>query len=514
MAARLFQDEIPLLVPPVRTLLPGESGYPDPAYPFPVLLADGPPEVHPNPVYLLENDLVRVAFSAALGGRIVSVTDRRTGREVFADGSLDMGWQWTLSGAPRGNAVREVPALPAESEEESPALWFAEVVADADDLSAHIRWELEGEAAILRGELRVFNRSDHRKLIHPGSLAGPCHPGASWAQHEPEFPILLGPGETAMVPFTLTFWTGMPTDVDAYPDLVLGRDGAELIVQSHRKLAGARIVLRSPAGDQQANVDLYPEHARRIALPGIELTEVVVFDATGTLITPESLPTPEVDVTPETRLRAEWAVRGGPGRPAAWRTLAYEAMRSGDAAAALDAWQNRLNFDAEDVLAWAHVEQLRRETDPDSATGDAIANAHFLAPMEPFLRADAFLQMDPHMGKEGSPLVAPLAEFPETMVAAASELIRVGALDRANRWIDECLRHTDIPLLRIIMAYTLWKGTRMRAEAAMHLRQLPDEPYPPYPFRTHEWQLLAEVLEAFPEETRLAKWQFLGKYER
>lgn len=131
---------------------------------------------------------------------------------------------------------------------------------------------------------------------------------------------------------------------------------------------------------------------------------------------------------------------------------------------AIEAYDLALAYSAEDALLWWRKAYAMRLAGDDQA-GEALANAHFLSPLEFLLRVEAFLSQS-HLETTGSPLVAPLAMFPCQMRAAACQLLDLGQILDVARWIDECLRHVEIPELRLLLASLhLQRGARVEAYA-------------------------------------------------
>ncbi|MBX7135623.1 MAG: hypothetical protein K1X67_23395 [Fimbriimonadaceae bacterium] len=141
-----------------------------------------------------------------------------------------------------------------------------------------------------------------------------------------------------------------------------------------------------------------------------------------------------------------------------------------------------------------------------------LLNAHYLAPLEPMLRAESFLSA-PSQDREPSPLVAPLATSPDHLVEIACLLLVHRRLEDAARWMDECLRHRSVPMLHLLMAWSLLEGPGLRAEAANHVhRALTGPPEPPFPWRWIERVALERLHAEFAEQTRLTIWCKLASH--
>jgi hypothetical protein len=125
--------------------------------------------------------------------------------------------------------------------------------------------------------------------------------------------------------------------------------------------------------------------------------------------------------------------------------------------------------------------------------------------MEPALRGESYLS-SPSQIREKTAVVSPLSEFPESLVDIACLLMEFGLLEEASKWIDEALRHADLPILRYLLAYALLQGSRMDVQAAEQLmRARTPEPSPPFPFRTIELEALSFLHEKFPDDSAIRK---------
>jgi uncharacterized protein HemY len=101
---------------------------------------------------------------------------------------------------------------------------------------------------------------------------------------------------------------------------------------------------------------------------------------------------------------------------------------------------------------------------------------------------------------------------PETFVEVACRLIEASAIEDAARWIDEALRHQELPMLRFLLAFCHLKFGGKDFEAAKEIQQaVKPEVQPPYPWRSLEIAVLKELSLHF-EESRIQEW--LSLYSR
>ena len=166
---------------------------------------------------------------------------------------------------------------------------------------------------------------------------------------------------------------------------------------------------------------------------------------------------------------------------------AMHSLSRGDPESAVHHLEAALGYNAEDALAWwlkAVAQRLASIEDPDAPE---LPNAHFLSPLEPLLRAEAFLAQGSSRSAEPSPLLAPLAAFPDHALEAVAMILDCGLWKEAARLLDELLRFEDLPLLRRLLAYCCLQAPGLQAEAADHARRAAKSPVRgPKPWRTVE----------------------------
>jgi len=547
MPTEIFEDTIDLQIELLETL-PIQAG---PAYPMPRLRKTGGRELRTFRTVILENAYLRVTLIPALGGRIWSIFDKRTGTEIlpvsdapaFNEGGrrgvkLDAGIALILDGGARLNDLGPVATMIEEGEE--PAVWLAETSL-AKGFSFHQRIALPHDRAELVIEARIQGRTTAKR--YDGGLAIFCGEG-TWRDgafynrgRSAGFGISTSDlfmgvryqngclhfsrfiRETYIGTRSVDTWTIRLTPISGL-DRLSGQsvEGAFSIsdervqVQVGTERRGHKLVLLAPDGRAlEAPVDLYPEHVLEIA------TEAIGGRPKGlVLLNPAK---EEVLRTPESRGEYQPASFYGPerddlrefeslagGRHWAYTQLGIKALKAKDFAKADALFERALMFNADDPLLWWEKGLVRRLVGPEEENPERL-NAHYLAPLEPALRAEAFLSQPLDMGREKSPLLTPLEEMPEDFVEVACMLIERGLLDQASRWIDEALRHCDLAMLHVLMAYCLITGTRMDAQAAEHLASAARKSGPPYPWREVEVEAISTLLKRFPSDSHLQSLQ-------
>lgn len=170
-------------------------------------------------------------------------------------------------------------------------------------------------------------------------------------------------------------------------------------------------------------------------------------------------------------------------------------------------FESALHYNAEDHLTWWMKAVAGRLSGAQAEDVPELLNAHYLAPLEPALRAESFLAQPATMEKEPTALLRTLAEYPETFIEVAALLVEAELYEQASRWIDEALRHIDLAMLRYLLAFAHIKATSMEFEAQDHLTAAAKAPVgPPYPWRKIEIEALRKLRERFPDDKRLLEF--------
>lgn len=535
-----------------------------PASPYPVLAPTGRREIRTFGTIILENAYLRVTVLPGLGGRILSIFDKRTGTEILGAPSLvaekggsrgvriASGIQVRLTDDDRPN---DLGPIDAQIEEPPEAVWFAES-AGGTGMSFHLRVELPPERAEIRLEARVLNRT-RRALPYNGGLAlslGPVEvrgdvlwsserkaglrllseeleairdDGAATVRSRFSSPGFLGPRQVDVWWATLRPVSGLDGVARVEADVAAFLSAEKVQVQAVEPMPGARLLLGLADGQTlEAPADLYPEHVVEIPLEGLPATPVAlavqdvgrnerlrftVDDPAVSLagaLPADSFDVPDVNVLGERELRR--LTFSTAHRALAYLELGHRALAAGNYEAADERLEQALLYNADDPLNWWAKAMNRRLAGADEEESPERLNAHFLAPLEPALRAEAFLSLPHAMGREPNALVAPLAERPEALIEVACLLLEIGVTFEASRWIDEALRHRDLAMLRYLNAWSLLSRTRMEAEAAVQVAAAGRLPFePPYPWREVERRALGELRERFPQDGRLREYAAL-----
>ncbi len=477
--------------------------------------------------------------------------------------ALREGLQLRLDGEDRPNALGSTDILLDEAPDEDfpGGVWIAES-AGGTGISFHLHLSLPPDRAELLIEVRAFNRT-FDPILYNGALA--IHLGDGRALRLLEGVAFYSPARDAglalfpgsvpldgasfedgtlllarfdglqpLSPRQLDTWTVRLVPLSALgdlhaasPEVTAYLDDAVLRVQATETRPGHKLLLLTGDGQTlESPADLHPEHPLEIPLDGLPArpTALVVQDAGRKELLRLDRSDPGVralgrlgvgegtssNASTSQRLNAlsnpdlQRAAFDPAFRSAAHTLLGTRAMARREFDAAGAAFETALLFNAEDHLAWWSKAVAHRLAGEEAEERPELLNAHYLAPLEPALRAESFLSQPMAMTKDPSPLLRPLEDTPESFVEVAALLVEMGLFDQANRWIDEALRHTDLAILRYLQAYCYLTASRMEAEAAEQLVAAARQPVgPPFPWRRVEVVALRALVERFPADARL-----------
>lgn len=535
MAIRAFEERIQVEIDAVEALptAPGDGEEARSAYPLPRLRLLGRRERHEFIAVVLENDFIRATLVPALGGRVISLhlegedclgvprsedgvylldlrtppllegpSSSRGGPAPILSGGwgvgspqLHAGLEFTLYGQQRRQALAplDIQVLEPEDGDDEAVLILGELDAGSP-ISWHARISLAPHEAALRIGFKGYNRSLEPApyssgMRWTGTLGIHAEPGVFSICDS----IQIDRGAELLGPRLVDNW-----EVLVIPTPVAVRNSCSAGALTDRAfwpaihMAEVRVLIQDQTGATlEATLDLVPGTA--LDLP--EYQAIQIRDAHGTPFASWPSATPDPD---------EFALQRDllhPDRRAATLVaLAYRAIASNNRPRAKQLVDDALGLNQEDHLAW----WLRAALSRGESEGD-LPNAHFLAPFEPVLRAESFLAMAVNE-RDPNPLVAPLADDPDALIEVAVRLREAGMMDDLARWVDEALRHREVPMLRYILADALLAKSRMAVEAADHIARVARTPInPPYPWRPLERAVLERLHERFPDDARIAE---------
>lgn len=492
MAAEIYLDQVEIECDVLEAVLPGASRYSSAAYPLPQLVKSGSRSSFPVTVAVLENEFARISIATSLGGRIFAWHDKSSGLDVIpVPKSLELvaggprgvhdlqGIQFAVLGAPHAQSLGPVEFHADENEKDGSPVLVLHNLEVGNRLSWSVGISLPAHSPNLSISFRALNRgwtpiAYTSGLLMPASRVGEIPEGALVQIEGSDLVIQaeFGPGA-----FALGWKGGVFRVLRAQSPYLLGP----------RQLDTWTVQLSAHRGDI---VDGLPGQIDDCLSQGLELWHEP-FASQARLAR-----TGQAD-----KAALEQIFRFQGAKHAVSSARAFQNIAVGnfpEADANLDA---ALATNAEDHLTWwlrAVVQRLAGTAEDDSPV---LPNAHFLSPMEPALRAEAFLSQPQTHSREPNPLVAPLAGNPDAMLEVAHLLLEAGLNGEAARWLDESVRHADHRMLRIMTSWNFLVNSRMDAEAAHHLALASKLPLvPPFPWRELERRAVADLLARFPAQ--------------
>lgn len=536
MPAELYEEPLELSVGILEAVLPDSGQYRASAYPYPSLRITGRAEKRTFRAIVLENPYLRATILHALGGRLLSLFDKCTSTELLPVRKVLEPKEGGLRGAylPDGLQIRlgeedrlnslgpvSIQAVEAEDEESPAQLWIGET---AGPISFNACYTLPPDRAELLLEIRALNRTFAWQPYN-GGLAYES-PGLSLipvdtflhGQHRFPSGFSLAPRQTDA--FTVALLPSIGGQ--ALREAAVRWDEQRLTLQTVEKRLGHKlVVLTEDAQSLEAQVELYPEHPYELlytALPSPPAAIVLLDPAKNEVLRSQraeqlAQPTPfpfrsEGPALSHgiSREELQYATAIPSLRGPAHTLLGMREAASGSLRAAHGSFESALLYNADDPLTWWAQAVVARLAGDEAEERAELLNAHFLAPLEPALRAESFLSQTEPQGKAANPILRPLEESPEQFVEVACLLLEMGLYAEATRWIDEALRHEDLAMLHYLQAYALLEKTRMSVEAAEHLRAASAKPLsPPFPWRSIEIKALERVSAAFPQDERITQ---------
>ncbi len=445
----------------------------------------------------------------------------------------------------------------AGDEGESAAVWIGEVDSGSD-IGLTIRYSLSPDRMELECQVRAFNRSFRAFDYDPSVVVAfqglayfeQSNSGVLLFDPEKACGLALWPGDEPMDsasyageeaclnrfaarldkqlgPRQLDVWSvriqplaGVPNLAGASPEAYFGSVDQTLSLRSiegrpsHEVflLAGGA-TLSSPANlspgvvttmalDQAPDAVLIRDTQKTEilrsegALEELAIWSAVVADAPPPAVLPQGLPTKAL----------QRAAFEPPLKHQAHLFLGMDHLAAGRFQEAGMEFESALLYNAEDHLTWWAKAAAARLTGDEAQDQNDLPNAHFLAPLEPLLRAEAFLGQPQSMDRDKSPLLDSLDENPESFVNVACQLIAHGLIKDSVRWIDEALRHQEMAMLHYLLAYCHLKGSGMAFEAAKEVQTALAMPLaPPYPWRPVELEALKLLAETYPADKKLSE---------
>lgn len=512
------------------------------SYPLPKLRRAGTAKSQEIEVVVLQNDYLIAKFAPSLGGRLLALIHRESGTNVLpqspqpVEGLRGDTYEWGLEfviGSECRNSLGPVDHQLIEADDYDGVV-FSDTEPGAG-ISWHVFWTLSSMEARLQFEVRAVNRFLESNpydcgFVAPSSFV--AHGSVLWNRETSvalavgsDPGVLMGDGngvlrgQTLMAPIqtdTFSGWIAPIVGFDGPPHL--GQSVAFEVVEDRLRVigvsessAGKVVALVGDSQPLEAPITLPPGSPRTLTLPEGTTDFRVIIEGTEQI---GNAPHENaLDVDPEPFAYSLYPIlhsgdtyslnrvaRAASARAGTEAARAIMALRSGDQVGALDATEAALLFAGDHPVLW-WLRAMANRMSGQVEDRPELLNAHYLAPLEPLLRAEAFLSLEQAQAKDPHPLVAPLADNPEAMVEVACWLTLCGNHVDLFRWVDECLRHREVTRLRILLAWA-YLQVGQEFEALSHVSRIHDQ-RPPYLWQPVEHHALRGLLEKWPDNKNL-----------
>lgn len=466
--------------------------------------------------FVCENRYIRVTLSSCEGGSVRAAL--REGQDgVFVRASaLGKPGRAVLAAVREGEG--EARALLGGTEGDRGVTWEAQVRLKGHSCAALLEWKqfnrrlTLGAVEPLRLQLPVrgqtFAGGAYCSLAGATLVIAVDRRVADLAIRENEVfldaraPGLLPPLRTRVVSCTLhfVFSPGTPVAANELFVVLKDEDGGRLLIHASEETPSAKVFLQLESGETvEAMLSAYPERPAEYTLRGLgappkrilirgEESETLM-DATLGPVASVMNGVADVTAEPTVTLPVEWLEDWGsiplargihllaagqqseaerfllvathsPGlEHAAWFALGLSAMRSERWLLAAADFEESLLYCGSNPLAWWLKNwSLRRVGEEDEHD---LPNAHYLAPLEPALRADAFLTGG------GEQMLEDFAEDPVPFLEVADLLWWCGQEAERQMILAAGAKQTADGLLHRLRAAWLWRcGMEVEATEA------------------------------------------------
>jgi len=513
------------------------------------------------PIIWMENEFIRLAIAPSLGGRIIAITDLRTSIDVIPlPTQIDLiedefrGAHWShgiefVAGLNRSNSLGPIDfrVMEAGTPEDKGALFLFEWTGD---LSWHSAITLYPDRAAFLIEQNVFNRrwtsivgdggvdwtnmsdglvsvnsclvsqnSDRAGLYMswvPGDLTS-----KSSSLVDGNSSMRIGGHRTDAIRREFTVYSGQAPLLNSNHLIAAFMNNDQLFIQPQQAIENTKIFLS--VGGQTLEARFATELGKTsttelISLPGgidaisIRNDRLETIFAWPKVEEIATLPIHESRAAVYDELIADAippyrAFLRNPGlEPFCYWMEAVEAVKDDEFTKAEELMEKYLGFNAEDPLGWWFKSSIRRESGK-AKEDDAreLPNAHYLAPLEPVLRAEAFLNTPIAEGREPNPLLAQLAVNPDHAAGVVGTYLECHLIQGMARLADELLRHRDNAMVRYLLAFALLeyaKNETAAGEQVMLASKLAIEP--PFPHRMVELMAVNQLADTFTGDQRLS----------
>jgi len=565
MPLSIFEDLLDIEVDTLVQEIPA-PGEPWECYPYPVLKPTGQSSVVSMRTVVLENDYVKATVLVDLGGRLLYLHDKRTGIDVLprvnrisVDPSEEPGTRPTCNdglfwGFGHPGALSPLD-FQIQDEDDRVGLTLFELL-PGRPISTTYRYELSEHSADLVVSARSHSRNGQAVLsplwafmtnpdevytFRDGYYDEARDAGLQFFAREDVLSQVSARGMCAGLVFELSL-----VDTQQFSIRIRALSGLGHLVAASEAaalgIAGDRVAIQLPSlREAQAHVLTHDGQVLEATLdpsqPGPlqfslsqdlgKATSIKIEDLEwnsqdepfASIPSLENL-TPGVQQSiwtrfyPSTPTGSNWPTFWSSISPRAqlFYSKAQQALRDGDLDLALDYLQDSLAYDANQVMTWWLLSRVQRlRGDDDEATR---LNAHYLSPLEPLLRSEAFFAQPPHKGDDPHPLLQPLKTNPEALMEVACQLLTIHAHEDAARWLTEAMNLRPHAMLALVYADSLLQNSAMDSEAGVWVAQATQMPFEaPFPWRDHELAALDRLIARFPNNEAVKAWHAVSRLE-
>ncbi len=434
--------------------------------------------------WTIENEFLRISASAGRG-RIVSLVDKRDGKEKLQQG---IGF-WPAE-------ELESTALVAQQADDEQAC----LILSGTDWDRRLTWHawvsLAPGVASVAVRLSVFNRGLSPAECSPHICVWPAGPmvvcpvrhaaeafdvngalgvvGSTFGKREWQ----LGPHQTATVEARILLHPDLERIDHASEHAIAMMANDELTIATAEARPNHLLLVGVEGRTFDVKVDAGPTElsvTSLASLPG-EIEAFQLRDNRGKVILDSRAEEPGrevVDVAPIPSLEAvvddRAALMSAERLPsvasAAAFALGLQAMRRLRWSEAAERFEDAAILRGDDPLIWWAKNWCLRQLNEDNEHD--LPNAHYLAPLDPVLRADAYLSAPEDAKPE--PLLDAWGADPQPFLEVADLLHDAGLIEARARWLEEARRRAPCKLIELLLAAAHLEQGRELA-ASEHVR--------------------------------------------
>ncbi|MFM9872176.1 MAG: hypothetical protein ACKVQS_01770 [Fimbriimonadaceae bacterium] len=543
MNVQVNEDFVGVLATDVIADSVGEKA--TPSYPQVPLRLGTEEKEHQIGLIWLQSRFLRVAICPQLGGRIVAIHDLRTSTDILkvpdrlklVEGGIRgvegrFGVEF-LAGSGRRNSLGAVDfrVIEAASETGKAAVMLFEM---DGDLSWHGAVTLPPDRAVIILEQKIQNRAWVSNVARSGIVIHGVDGGGldivdpdgdmGW-RDEGEFATMPIDGRLGgrridewrveMVPYS-----GIGEFRCGDTAVSIGVDEDSLHIQAHGDTSDYKVFLQVNGQTLESAINQKVGSLNSTdltQLPGV-IEAIAVRDSAGASVAQWppvpfvdkirkfKFPHNELDILIDQMDDSVKDIERIMGLEALTRELlAVGRVRTQEWGKADEAMEKFLAYHAEDGLGWWLKASIKRERGRERTDEDReLPNAHYLMPLEPLLKAEAFLNTAVAEGREPNPLLKTIADDPGVAAAVVEMYHRCWLRQGMARLAEELLRHKESPMIRYFLADAYLSNPRLTASAAEHVFAVENlDIEPPFPHRKNDITVIERLAERFADSNRL-----------